>query len=162
MAVSLRHAHVMLALSRSTSIRRPLAEVQAQFGDIAYHERQGHHRGVRFRVLRDNADGRCEYEQVTRIGPARLRQRFRLDRTDRGHQVNALLDGAFAPGSITFDIRGESHDGTQVTATVSSRQGGLTKVAAPLLRAVLARVLDQSLDEDRDDLESGNYAASRR
>ena len=148
----------MLKVTRSTLIQRPLEDVQAQFGDIAYHEARAHHRGVRFRVLGDDDEGRCGYEQVTSVGPARLRQRFRLDRADPAHQVNDLLEGAFAPGRITFDVVGEAADMTRVTATLSSERGGLTSIAAPILRVVLGRALAQGLREDRDDLESGSYA----
>ena len=96
------------------------------------------------------------------IGRQRCRQpgmqlQLRLQRTDPAHQVNELLDGAFAPGSITFDITGEGDDATRVTATLRSERGGLTRIAAPLLQRALARALAQSLDEDREDLESGSY-----
>jgi hypothetical protein len=146
----------MLEVSRSVTIRRPVREVQAQFGDVAYHQRRGHHRGVVFRVL-DDSDDCCEYEQETRVGPLRLRQRFRLRRADRAHQVNELLAGAFAPGSITFDVVADGDDATKVTATLCSEGKGLSGVAAPLLRRVLARALAQGLEEDRVDLESGGY-----
>ena len=147
----------MLVVTRSTTVHRPLVEVQAQFGDVAYHQRRGHHRGVLFRVLAGDSE-HCEYEQKTRIGPVRLQQRFRLQRTDPAHQVNELLEGAFSPGSITFDIIGEGDGATRVTATLRSERGGLTRLAAPLLQRVLARALTRSLDEDRNDLESGSYA----
>jgi len=147
----------MLQVTRSTTIYRPFVEVQAQFGDVAYHQRRGHHHGVRFRVLDDDSD-RCEYEQETRIGPIRLRQRFRLQRTDPAHQVNELLEGAFAPGSVTFDIASEGDRATRVTATLCSERGGLTRIVAPLLQRPLSRALAQGLAEDREDLESGNYA----
>ena len=148
----------MLQAARSITIHRSLSEVRAQFGDVAYHQERGHHRGVAFRVLEDSR-ACCEYEQETRVGPLRLRQRFRLVRDDPAHQVNELLDGAFAPGSITFDVVADGNDATKVTATLRSERGGLTRIAAPLLRHVLARALTQGLEEDRDDLESGSYAA---
>ncbi len=147
----------MLEVSRSIVIQRALVEVQAQFGDVAYHERRGHHRGVQFLVTRDDA-AECEYDQITRIGPKSLRQRFRLDRADPAHQVNALLEGVFAPGSITFDFAASGADATQVRATLRSEASGAARLAAPLLRRLLGRALAQGLDEDRNDLESGDYA----
>jgi hypothetical protein len=147
----------MIAVSQSVTIRRPLDEVQAQFGDVGYHQQRGHHRGVTFRVVEDNTDW-CEYGQETRVGPLRLRQRFLLRRADGAHQVNELVEGALAPGSITFDIVANGDDAAEVTATVRSERGGLTRVTAPLLRRILARALAQSLEEDRVDLESGSYA----
>jgi hypothetical protein len=104
----------MLEVSVCVIIRRSLDEVQAQFADVAYHERNGHHRGVCFHVL---------------------------------------------SGSITFDVVADGPDGAEVTATLCSTRPGLTQLAAPLLRRSLARALTRSLQEDRDDLESGRYAS---
>jgi hypothetical protein len=149
----------MIEVSRSIAISRPLLEVQAQFGDVGYHQRRGHHRGVVFRVLGETSE-LCDYEQETRVGPIRLRQHFLLRRNDPTHQVNELLDGAFAPGSITFDVVADGDDRARVTATLRSERRGIARVGAPLLRRVLARALAQSLDEDRVDLESGSYAGA--
>ncbi len=150
----------MIEVAAQVGIRRPLDEVQRQFGDVGYHQRAGHHRGVQF-VVHHDAPDRCEYDQVTRVGPLRLRQTMRLDRADPAHQVNSLVKGPFAPGSITFEITPESEDVTNVVATLRSEQGGLARLAAPLLRRQLRRALAQALDEDRKDLESGAYADSR-
>lgn len=79
----------MLAVSERIAVDRPLAVVQAQFADVAYHARSGHHQGVTFVVVTDDAD-RCTYQQVTRAGPVRLRQSFELDRRDPSKQVNTI------------------------------------------------------------------------
>ena len=132
--------------------------MQRQFGDVAHHERTGHHRGVTFLLDRD--DGRsCHYRQETKVGHLTLRQSFVLDRDDPTHQVNRLESGTLSPGSITFDIAERGPDETEVTATLTSESTSLAaRLAAPLLRAGLGRALAQALDEDRDDLESGRYA----
>lgn len=146
----------MIEVSRSVTIHRPLEEVQAQFGDVAYHERNGHHRGVIFRVVEETS-AHCDYEQETRIGPLRLNQQFRLQRGEPAHQVNELLKGPFSPGTVTFDVIAEGQDASQVTATLRSTRRGLTRIAAPLLRRTLARALGKALAEDKGDLESGAY-----
>jgi hypothetical protein len=150
----------MLEVRRQITIRRPLDEVQTQFGDVGYHERSGHHRGVSFRVSSQTPHS-CSYTQESRVGPVKLRQRFELDKRDPGHQVNALISGPFSPGSITFDIVADSEAGATVTATLSSSRRGLTRFAAPLVRRSLERALARGLEEDRDDLESGRYASKR-
>lgn len=147
----------MLKVSRSVVINRPLDEVCAQFGDVGYHERRGHHRGVQFRVVAED-DVRCEYEQTTKVGPLKLRQEFELNRSDPAHQVNVLSKGAFSPGDITFVISEAADEGTLVTATLTSRRGGATRVVAPIVRQLLGRALQQGLVEDRADLERGDYA----
>lgn len=149
----------MIEVSSSVTIHRAPGEVQAQFGDVAYHERNGHHRGVTFRVV-DETPAWCDYEQGTRLGPLRVGQRFRLQRGEPGHQMNELLAGPFSPGSITFDIVAEGQDAAQVTATLRSTRRGLTQIAAPVLRRSLARALAKALAEDKADLECGAYARS--
>jgi hypothetical protein len=148
----------MLEVSTHVTIRRPLAEVQAQFGDVGYHERNGHHRGVRFHVTSETAQS-CSYSQQTRLGPLRLHQNFELDTSVPAHQVNKLVSGPFSPGSITFDIVADGDDGARVTATLGSTRPGLIQMAAPLLQRSLARALNRALEEDRDDLESGRFAS---
>ncbi len=149
----------MVEVCKSVVIRRPVAEVQQQFGDVGHHERTGPHKGVRFVVVADDGTT-CVYDQTTRVGPVRLRQRFELQRDDPAHQVNELVEGALAPGSITFDISAEGSDTTRVQATLRSESGGLARLAAPLVRLSAGRALTRALDEDREDLESGAYAGS--
>lgn len=148
----------MLEVRACVIIRRPLEEVQAQFADVAYHERNGHHSGVRFHVLSESSQS-CSYSQESRVGPLRLHQQFELDKSEPAHQVNSLISGAFSPGSITFDVIADGPDAAEVTATLRSTRPGLTQLAAPLLRRSLARALTRSLEEDRGDLESGRYAS---
>ncbi len=149
----------MLEVQRSVLIRRPVRIVREQFADVAYHEQRGHHRGTRFSVVEVGGDV-CIYEQVTAVGPFRIRQRFRLKYDDPGRQVNELISGAFAPGSITFEIEGDT-DETTVTATLRSERRGLARFLAPLFRRALGRSLQQALEEDRVDLESGDYEQLR-
>jgi hypothetical protein len=148
----------MLEVSAQVTIHRPLAEVREQFGDVGYHERNGHHRGVSFHVVSETAQS-CSYSQVSRVGPLRLHQDFELDTSVPAHQVNMLVSGPFSPGSVTFDIVADGDDGAKVTATLCSTRPGFTQMAAPLLRRSLARALSRALEEDRDDLESGRYAS---
>ena len=151
----------MWEISESVRIGRPLAEVRAQFADVAHHEAVAPHRGVTFRVLADSAES-CEYEQVTRVGPVRSRQRFVLDRTEPGYpdeQVNRIVAGLFNGGSITFGFRPDG-DGTEAVATVRHDPGPVARLASPVLRRVLSRSLAAALEEDRIDLESGRYGGS--
>lgn len=145
----------MLEVSESVKIGRSSAVVQAQFSDIGYHQRNGHHRGVRFTVLADSSES-CQYEQLTKVGPIRVRQCFVLDRSDPARQKNELVSGAFSPGAIEFVIEGDREEST-VVATLRTELRGLTRVFQPLLEPILRRSLKAALREDRDDLESGRY-----
>jgi hypothetical protein len=149
----------MLTIERSVRIERPVAEVRAQFADVAHHERTGVHGGSHFTVLTDAGDT-CTYDQVTGRGPGRIRQRFELDRRDPAHLVNTVTDGAFRAGTLTFDIREAGPGTSEVTATLAAPAGGVTGLLAPLLRVMLGRALAKALGEDKRDLESGAYAAT--
>jgi hypothetical protein len=151
----------MWEIAERVRIDRPVALVQAQFADVAHHAASPPHAGVTFRVLEDSASA-CEYEQVSRIGPFRSRQRFVLDRTASGfpaHQVNRIVAGPFHGGSVTFDV-GEDGDGSVVVATVSYEPGLALRLLGPLISRVLRRSLAGALEEDRIDLESGRYEAA--
>jgi hypothetical protein len=148
-----------LTVARDVVIARPHRLVEDQFADVAHHAATGVHRGVRFEEV-EGGPTRCTYDQVTRQGPVSLRQRFVLDRGDRARQVHTVVSGAFAGGTMTFDIRPVDDATTTVTATLEAPVGVLTGLAAPVLRAVLGRSLARALDEDRRDLESGAYRGS--
>ena len=145
----------MWEITERVRIDRPVAVVRAQFADVAHHEANPPHDGVTFRVLQDSPES-CEYEQASRIGPFRSRQRFVLDRTDPDHQVNRIVAGPFRGGSITFDVR-EDGDGAEVVATVRHDAGPAVRLLAPVVSRVLRRSLATALAEDRVDLESGRY-----
>lgn len=146
--------------TRTISIGRPRATVQSQFADVAHHERSQVHRASRFTVL-EESPVHCDYEQVSRQGPVRFRQRFHLDRSDPSHQVNTVTAGSFRGGAIIFDFESQGFDSTIVTATLQSPRR-LMRVARPLLGPVLGRALAKGLEEDKHDLESGSYPAADR
>lgn len=148
----------MILATRTVIIRRPLAVVAAQFADVAHHQRTGVHRGVRFTVLDETAT-RCHYDQVTSRGPLRLRQRFRLDRSDPVHQVNTVIAGSFRGDTLEFHLRTTEPDCTEATAILTSSRKRM-RVAGPLLRPFLGRALQQALEEDKHDLEAGRYNRS--
>lgn len=148
----------MWEISERIRIDRPVEVVRAQFADVAHHEANPPHHGVTFRVLHDSPEA-CEYEQVTRIGPVRSRQRLVLDRTHADHQVNRIVAGPFRGGTITFDV-GPDGDGAEVVATVCHEPGPGVRLLAPLLSRVLRRSLAGALEEDRVDLEYGRYPAA--
>lgn len=149
----------MLSVTREITIDRPVEVVRSQFGDIAHHAGAHPHKGVTFTVIEDAAD-HCDYEQVTKAGPVRLRQRFHLDRHDPARQVNELVDGAFAPGSITFQIDPAGESASKVTAVLEAPGTRLTSVLGPVLRPMLGRGLAKALEEDRAILESGSYESA--
>lgn len=151
----------MLVVTRTITIRSPAEVVRSQFADVAYHEAAGVHRGVSFTVL-DESTTECVYEQFTGRGPARLRQRYRLDRSDPAHQTNTVTAGPFRGGVLAFDIDASPPGSTVVTATLTSRSTAVTRLAGPVVRRMLGRSLDRALAEDKADIESGAYERRAR
>jgi len=146
-------------VSRSIIIERPAHEVAQQFCDVDHHERSGVHAGTSFHVI-DQDDDHCDYEQLSRVGPSTIRQRFHLDRTDRLHQINMVTGGSFQGGTLAFDIVETGVESAEVTATLTPPRTMATRLLGPVLRRLLGRSLAAALEEDRDDLESGRYASA--
>jgi hypothetical protein len=142
--------------ARTIRIECPLDTVQRQFADIAHHEATNLHHNVWFTV-RNESPTHCEYDQVTRQGPIKLRQTFHLDRSDPAHQVNTITAGPFSGGAITFDITEITPGFAEVTASLTSPKRS-TRMFAPILRPMLGRALSSALAEDLADLESGRYS----
>lgn len=145
----------MVIATRRIMIGRPLAMVSSQFADVSHHERTHVHRNAQFTVLEASAT-HCDYRQLSRQGPFRIRQQFHLDRSDLTHQTNTVTGGSFRGDTITFDIEATEPDSTAVTATLRSSRK-LMSAAALVLRPVLGRALGAALAEDKRDIESGSY-----
>jgi hypothetical protein len=144
---------------RSVVIDRAAEVVAAQFADVAHHEATGVHPAATFAVI-DEGDGWCEYDQVSRVGPRSIRQRYRLDRTDLRHQVNTVTDGLFTGGTLTFSVAEQGSDRSEVTATLTTPRSRLLTVVGPALSQALGRSLARALAEDKSDLESDRYPAA--
>jgi hypothetical protein len=136
-------------------IGRPVEVVRAHFFDIAHHERHPVHGGARFRVL-EQAEGHCVYAQDTALGPFTLRERSRIERSGDG-LVNRCLEGPSAGQVATFSFRNAGEAQTEVELDLVTPATGLMRLAAPLLRAVLASGFARALEEDRVDLEERGY-----
>lgn len=143
-------------VSESIEIDSPVAVVRSQFADVAHHERVAPHRGVRFEVI-DDGPSTCRYTQTTAVGPVKVTQHFRLDRTSSGPLVNTITGGFLEGGSITFDISGSPGGLTTVRAHVRAELPWFAVVAAPVLRRTTRSALAGALVEDKADIEQGGY-----
>lgn len=148
----------ILDVAEEIEIRRDPATVRRQFGDLVHHERAGVHRGVHFEVL-EESEQYCRYRQTTKLGPLRLSQELRLDRTAEGPLVNRVLTGPFSGATIGFDVRTVTPAGdcARVRATLRADLRGIQRLLAPILRRNVAQALAKALAEDKTDLEHGGY-----
>ncbi len=144
-------------IQTSITIDAPAAVVRAQFGDVAHHEAQAVHKGVRFRVIDDDGS-RCRYEQKSRVGPITTTQTFELERTADGPLVNRVTGGMFAGGAIIFNVVALDDHRSRVDATL--RADLKPAPVAALLRGQVRRSLAKALLEDKADIESGRYSAA--
>lgn len=101
----------------------------------------------------------CRYRQTTKLGPLRLSQELRLDRTAEGPLVNRVLTGPFSGATIGFDVRTvtPAGDRARVRATLRADLRGIQRLLAPILRRSVAQALAKALAEDKTDLEHGGY-----
>ncbi len=146
----------MRPITRTITIARPPDLVARQFADVPHHERAGVHSSTAFQLLSDD-DETVHYIQRSKIGPRTAEQTVHLDRRDPYHLINTFTDGPFAGSTLTFDIEAFDEEAARVTATLTPSKTALTRLLGPLLTIAIKRDLTAALDEDRQDLESGNY-----
>lgn len=146
----------ILEVVRSVEIERDAEVVRRQFGDVAHHAAAGLHRGVVFEVIEDDG-ARCHYRQVSMVGPVKLRQEMRLDRTESGPLVNQIVAGQFTGGAISFNVQSLGEGRSVVEARLTAPIPLAIRIATPILRAQVCKQLAAALDEDKADLEGGAY-----
>jgi hypothetical protein len=145
-----------LEVSRSIIINRRAAVVRRQFGDMAYHQVMGVHKGVQFEIFADD-DTRCRYRQVARLGPVRLTQEFELARTPEGPLVNTITRGQFKGGTISFFVEPIDESRSTVEVRVAAQARGVEAAVLPIARFMIQRGFTRSLLEDKVDLEGSNF-----
>ena len=148
-----------IRVTSSGSINRPLEEVRQQFADMAYHAAAHVHPGVRFTVVSQD-ERQCRYRQeVTLLG---MRQADELVNTwlPDGSLHSEAVAGTNQGLRVLYRFAGNaSRAVVWVTFEIPAR--GVKWLIAPLFRLVALRALRKAFEEDRWDLETGEYASYR-
>jgi hypothetical protein len=145
--------------SATITISAPADIVRRQFADLDHHARNKPHPAVTFEILEATSD-HTHYRQTSRVGPLRVTQEVDLPHAQTGPLVNTITKGQFRGGTITFDIAEDATDATTVTARLNATLTGPDAILGRLARRRLTRTLTAALEEDRIDIESGNYDPS--
>ncbi len=149
-----------LKIVKQCIIRRAPDVVRAHFLDFDHHIAHGVHKGVDYTVLE-------------RLGAQqRVRSKFRvygMPKVDEivvyadaaGAVVQDFVKGDFAGGRIRVSFTPEG-EATRLEATLDAPLRGVNRLLAPLLRRVVAKLVDQALSEDCEDLENGYQPPRQR
>ncbi len=140
------------------TIRKPLAEVRGQYGDIDHHIRHNVHPGITFTWV-DGKDGtRLVRTEFSLLGMKQYDLTQFVDAPDGTLLLNHL-EGANT-GTI-IEHRFKAIDDTttevQLVAKVPSTTG--RKLLGPLFRFGVKQLLVKALGEDKRDLEGAGYRA---
>jgi hypothetical protein len=150
-------AHV-LVISASAHIARAIDVVRRHFSDVERHMRNRVHPDVEFTPL-PGSEGECRLRKTIRILGLPIVDEVVLKRQPDGSITEDSVAGPSTGMRLVSSFRAEGPERTATTLTVQMPVRGLTWLAAPWLRSLIARRLTRALDEDRRDLESGKYPA---
>jgi hypothetical protein len=146
----------LLTTEVKKTIRKPLAVVAGQFGDIPHHVKRGVHHGIHYTVR--SVDGEtCRYEQRVRIlGMMQVDENV-IARQPDGSVVQETLSGTNVGMKISSFFRELGADATEVTVRVDVPKVGIKKLLAPLFNAAVRKTTEKALEEDREDIEVNGY-----
>ena len=150
-----------IEVTERTTIARPAWEVRDQFRDVTYHAGNAVHRRHRVAVL-ERRGGRIRYALTIAAGFRSVRLEVVMIESVHGALVNEVIDGRLEGSIVTYEFEWVGPSDTTVVATASVELTGAMGALAPLVRRWLRRTLRESLEEDRDDLESERYASAGR
>jgi hypothetical protein len=146
----------VLVVSRSTHIARAIDVVRRHFSDVEHHWRNPVHPGVEFTPL-DDPEGACRFRKTISILGIPIVDEVVLERHPDGSITEESVAGPNTGMRLVSRFRADGPERTATTLTVHMPLPGLKRLAAPWLRFFIARRLSRALDEDRRDLEGGNY-----
>ena len=146
----------VLVLGASVHIARPIDVVRRHFSDVDHHTRNPVHPDVAFTPLTDSGHER-RFRKTIRILGIPVVDEVVLRRQADGSITEDSVAGPSTGMRLVSRFRADGPDLTATTLTVEMPVRGLKRLAAPLLKRFVLRRLTKALDEDRRDLESGQY-----
>jgi hypothetical protein len=138
------------------TIRRPVAVVSRQFGDIEHHARNRVHPDVSFTVLAEEGDT-CRFRQEVRIVGMLQSDEVVQRRNPDGSLSADVVAGANKGMRIVQAFAPVGTDATRVTFRAEAPATGLKRLLKPLFERAIRKAVEKGLEEDRRDLEEGGY-----
>jgi len=141
------------------TIRRPLAVVSRQFGDIQHHSRDHVHPDIKFTVLSEDGDI-CHFRQEVKLVGIKQTDEVVQRRNADGSLSWDVVDGANKGMRIYQGFTPVSAEATMVTFRAEAPATGIKGVLKPLFEIAIRRAVEKGFEEDRVDLEERGYGAS--
>src|SRR5205085_10312411 len=134
------------------TIRRPLAVVSRQFGDIQHHSRNHVHPDISFTVLSEEGDT-CRFRQEVKLVGMLQEDEVVQRRNADGSLLWDVVEGANKGMRIYQGFTPVGADATMVTFRAEAPATGIKRVLKPLFEIAIRRAVEKGIEEDRLDLE---------
>lgn len=146
----------MIEVTVEQTIRRPLAEVSRQFGDVRHHAANRVHPKLTFEILSEQADTIRFRQQVSLLGVKQTDEIVQSRRAD-GSLYSEIVAGTNQGSSITQAFAPEGEAATRVTFTMRMPATGIKRLLKPLFAAAIRKTVEDAFKEDCYDLEVRGY-----
>ena len=146
----------MIEVTVEQTIRRPLAEVSRQFGDVRHHAANRVHPKLTFEILSEQADTIRFRQRVSLLGVKQTDEIVQSRRAD-GSLYSEIVAGTNQGSSITQAFAPEGEAATRVTFTMRMPATGIKRLLKPLFAAAIRKTVVDAFKEDCYDLEVRGY-----
>lgn len=149
----------MIVVEVQTTIRRPVAVVSRQFGDMGHHARNRVHPDIQFTVLSEDGDD-CRFRQEVRLVGILQSDEVVQHRNADGSLSSKVVAGANKGMRIDQAFAPVGADATLVTFRAEAPATGIKRLLKPLFEMAIRKAVKKGLEEDRADLEERGYGAA--
>lgn len=149
----------MIEVTVAQVIRRPLAEVSRQFGDIRHHAANRVHPKLTFEILSEEGETIRFRQSVSLLG---IRQTDEVVQTRRpdGSLYSDIVSGTNQGSTITQAFAADGDAATRVTFTMRMPATGVKRLLRPFFAAAIRKTVVDAFAEDRYDLEVRGYRSA--
>src|ERR1700681_1817732 len=142
----------MINVAVQRTIRRPVAIVSRQFGDIQHHSRNHVHPDISFTVLSEKGDI-CRFRQEVKVVGMLQTDEVVQRRNADGSLSWEVVDGTNKGMRIHQCFTPVSAEATMVTFRPMATATGIRRVLKPLFEIAIRRAVEKGFEEDRVVLE---------
>jgi hypothetical protein len=146
----------LLDIERSCVIARPIDVVRNHFVDFDHHIARRVHKGITYTVIERRGALQRVRQEFKVLGMPK-RDEIEVGISPDGHVVQKFLRGDFAGGRLEIHFVADGDQRTKVTASLRAPLRGVNRLLAPIIRRVAGKLADQTIEEDRVDLEQYGY-----
>lgn len=146
----------MIEVTVEQVIRRPLAEVSRQFGDVRHHAANRVHPKLTFEILAEHGDTIRFRQHVSLLGIRQTDEVVQTRRAD-GSLYSDIVSGTNEGSVITQAFAPDGDAATRIVFTMKMPAKGVKRFLKPLFAAAIRKTVLDAFAEDRYDLEVRGY-----